>query len=177
LTLPDPNRYNSRTISRFVTGAALQRTAAGHAPDGDMDRFARRGTPLSVTVTAAMLMLWAATAGATEFDMSRLPVQSPNLCLACHTVDAPTVGTAELNPFGADFLANGSLWDSNLAQLDSDDDGCLNGVEVGDSDGDGNPDGNVTEQAGNPGVGGDCGSGSLVDEKTWGTLKAMFDGG
>ncbi len=75
-----------------------------------------------------------------------------------------------------DFLANGRLWDSDLATLDSDNDGCLNGVEVGDSDGDGNSDGNVTEQAGNPGVFDDCGSGSLVDEKTWGTLKAMFDG-
>ena len=43
------------------------------------------------------------------------------------------------------------------------------------SDGDGNPDGNVTEQAGNPGVYDACGSGSLIDERTWGALKAMFD--
>jgi len=113
---------------------------------------------------------------ATEFFIKRLPVTAPNLCLACHDVEAPTAGNAVLNVFGLDFLANGRLWDSNLAQLDSDDDGCLNGVEIGDSDGDGNPDGNVTEQAGNPGVFDDCGSGALVDEKTWGTLKAMFDG-
>ena len=37
------------------------------------------------------------------------------------------------------------------------------------------PDGNVTEQAGNPGVFDDCGSGPLVDERTWGALKALFD--
>jgi len=124
---------------------------------------------------AVCLTLSVSGARATEFYMSLLPVTSPNLCLACHTVAAPVGGNTALNPFGLDFQANGRLWDSNLAQLDSDDDGCLNGVEVGDSDGDGNPDGNVTEQAGNPGVFDDCGSGSLVDEKTWGTLKAMFD--
>ncbi len=129
------------------------------------------------TVVTVCLVVWNGAAEATEFDMSQLPVSSPNLCLSCHDVDSPTAATADLNVFGLDFLANGRLWDSNLAQGDSDNDGCLNGVEVGDSDGDGNPDGNVTEQAGNPGVFDDCGSGSLVDEKTWGTLKAMFDGG
>jgi hypothetical protein len=111
----------------------------------------------------------------TEFDMNKLPVMAPNLCLACHTVDAPSVNDKEMNVFGLDFLANGRVWDLDLAQLDSDNDGCLNGVEVGDSDGDGNPDGNVTEQAGNPGVFDDCGSGPLVDERTWGALKALFD--
>ncbi len=140
-----------------------------------MHNFAHTGSHRLATVLAVCLVLWAGGAGATEFDINRLPVISPNLCLACHTVDAPTAGNAGLNPFGVDYLANGRQWDSNLAQLDSDDDGCLNGVEVGDSDGDGNPDGNVTAQAGNPGVFDDCGSGSLVDEKTWGTLKAMFD--
>lgn len=138
-------------------------------------QFRRRLHALMTAGLGAWLLV-AGAAGATELDMSRLPVTSPNLCLSCHTVDEPTVGDAVLNVFGLDFLANGRLWDSNLAQLDSDNDGCLNGVEVGDSDGDGNPDGNVTEQAGNPGILDDCGSGPLVDEKTWGTLKAMFDG-
>jgi hypothetical protein len=113
---------------------------------------------------------------ATEGDMARLPISVPNLCLACHVTDSPTAGDTDLNPFGVDFLANGRLWDPNLANLDSDGDGCLNGVEVGDSDGDGFPDGNVEDQAGNPGVPDDCGGGSLIDEKSWGTLKAMFDG-
>jgi hypothetical protein len=129
-----------------------------------------------MTAIAVWLALAAAEAGATDFDMSLLPVTAPNLCLSCHTAASPTSGNRALNAFGRDFLANGRLWDLNLAQLDSDRDGCLNGVEVGDSDGDGRPDGNVTEQAGNPGVFDDCGSGSLVDEKTWGALKAMFDG-
>ena len=141
-----------------------------------MNRAGSRLTLLAAAVVAAVVCLGAAGAGATEADMARLPVTSPNLCLACHATPTPTVGDSELNPFGVDYLTNGRLWDPNLAMLDSDEDGCLNGVEVGDSDGDGFPDGNVTEQAGNPGVPDDCGGGSLVDERTWGTLKAMFDG-
>lgn len=128
------------------------------------------------TVTAVVVCLYGLPAAATEADMARLPVSAPNLCLACHVTPTPTVGDSGLNPFGVDYRTNGRLWDPNLAMLDSDEDGCLNGVEVGDSDGDGFPDGNVTEQAGNPGVPDDCGGGSLVDERTWGTLKAMFDG-
>lgn len=141
-----------------------------------MNCFARTSLRISVAIVMAGLALWSSGAEATEFDMSRLPVSAPNLCLTCHTNASPSASNFTLNVFGLDFLANGKLWDSNLAQLDSDGDGCLNGVEVGDSDGDGNPDGNVTEQAGNPGVYDDCDSGALVDEKTWGTLKAMFDG-
>ncbi len=127
------------------------------------------------TVLAVLLVFCGGRAIATEFDMNKLPVTAPNLCLSCHTADAPTVNDQDLNVFGLDFLANGRIWDLDLAQLDSDNDGCLNGVEVGDSDGDGSPDGNVTEQAGNPGVFDDCGSGPLVDERTWGALKALFD--
>ncbi|MEN8008575.1 MAG: hypothetical protein ABFS42_16320, partial [Candidatus Krumholzibacteriota bacterium] len=89
---------------------------------------------------------------ATETDMGRLPVAVPNLCHSCHVSEQPTASDFTLNPFGVDYLANGRLWDSTLANLDSDGDGCLNGVEVGDSDGDGEPDGNVDRQAGNPGV-------------------------
>ncbi len=121
------------------------------------------------------LLLGSASARATEFDMVKLPVTQPFLCLACHTNQAPTSETADLNPFGLDFLANGRVWDLDLASLDSDGDGCLNGVEIGDADGDGRPDGNIDEQTGNPGVADECGSGSLVDEKLWGSLKAMFD--
>ena len=108
--------------------------------------------------------------------MSRLPVITPNLCLACHTAAAPSAGNAALNVFGSDFRANGRIWDSNLAMLDSDGDGCLNGVEVGDSDGDGSPTGMSPLRPATPGVADECGSGPLVDERLWGTLKAMFDG-
>lgn len=136
----------------------------------------RTATVSAVCVLVLCGFLLPPAALATEVDMFRLPVTVPNLCLACHVSASPTVGDFALNPFGDDYLANGRLWDSNLANLDSDGDGCLNGVEVGDSDGDGEADGNVESQAGNPGVPDECGSGSLVDEKTWGALKAMFDG-
>lgn len=135
----------------------------------------KAGRFLAAACAAAVVSLCAGQSLATTLDMSRLPVAVPNLCLSCHTVVSPTTGNAALNAFGVDFRANGRVWDSNLAALDSDKDGCLNGVEVGDSDGDGDADGNVTSQAGNPGVADDCGSGPLVDERTWGTLKAMFD--
>jgi hypothetical protein len=128
-------------------------------------------------VTTMALAAWrAGSAGATNLDMSRLPVVVPNLCASCHVTAAPVAGNARLNPFGLDFRANGRVWDSDLAALDSDGDGCLNGIEVGDSDGDGRADGNVTSQAGNPGVAGDCVSGPPFDETTWGAIKAMFDG-
>ena len=133
----------------------------------------------SLPVAAALAVCAVLSAGpglATDVDMARLPVSAPNLCLSCHVEEQPTSTSFDLNPFGSDFLANGRLWDSYLANLDSDGDDCLNGVGVGDSDGDGEPDGNVEVQAGNPGVPDECGSGSLVDEKTWGALKAMFDG-
>ncbi len=79
-----------------------------------------------------------------------------------------------MNPFGVDFRGNNRVWNAVLAQMDSDDDGCLNGVELGDSDGDGQLDGNIHEENGNPGVADDCGSGALTDEVTWGALKALF---
>jgi len=41
------------------------------------------------------------------------------------------------NAFGADFKANDSEWDQTLAMLNSDDDRCLNGFELGDENGDG----------------------------------------
>lgn len=132
---------------------------------------------LSTASALAVCALLSAVPGlATDVDMARLPVTDPHLCHSCHLTGQPTSASFGLNPFGEDYLANGRLWDSNLASLDSDGDGCLNGVEVGDSDGDGEADGNVVRQAGNPGVPDECGSGSLVDEKTWGALKAMFDG-
>ena len=128
-------------------------------------------------VTALLALgLAAVPVGATELDMDQLPITNPFECLACHTTADPSPGSFALNPFGDDYLQNGRVWDSNLAHLDSDGDNCLNGVEVGDSDGDGVADGNVDEQAGNPGVADNCGSGSQIDEKTWGALKAMFDG-
>ena len=134
----------------------------------------QRRAAAAVFATAVGAALWVAGARATETDMNRLPLTTPFRCLACHTQQDPA-GSAPLNPFGADYLDNGRRWDADLAALDSDNDGCTNGTEIGDADGNGAPDGNVVEQASNPGVD-DCGSGHLVDEKTWSSLKAMFDG-
>ncbi len=130
---------------------------------------------LLTALVVCFCVVLAGSADATELDMAKLPLTTPFECLACHTSGDPGPGSFALNAFGEDFLQNGRIWDSNLAQLDSDGDTCLNGVEVGDSDGDGFADGNVEEQAGNPGVADNCGSGNLVDERTWGALKAMFD--
>ena len=129
---------------------------------------------------AIMVLVVVALAGlprgvlATDDDLEKLPVTEPNLCSTCHLQEDPQFDFT-LNVFGIDFLENDRNWDDQLAQLDSDLDGCTNGFEIGDSDGNGIADGNVVVQAGNPGVS-DCGSEALVDEKTWGTLKAMFDG-
>jgi hypothetical protein len=159
-----------RRLAARISGGSPARTVTGLQPTAQVKRLA------ATALAAAVVISCAGQVRATNLDMSRLPVIVPNLCLACHASDAPRAGNAALNVFGLDFRANGRVWDSNLAALDSDGDGCLNGVEVGDSDGDGSPDGNVTSQAGNPGVADECGSGPLVDEKVWGTLKAMFDG-
>jgi len=100
-----------------------------------MRPLAVENTRILATVLAVVFVFSGGDAVATEFDMSKLPVSAPNLCLSCHTVDAPAANDREMNVFGLDFLANGRIWDLDLAQLDSDNDGCLNGVEVGDSDG------------------------------------------
>ncbi len=134
------------------------------------------GNALFWSVLLVMGVMGVSSALATQQYMDRLPVVDPHRCLTCHLVENPEGGNTSLNPFGIDFDINGRVWDYHLANLNSDGDGCLNGVELGDSDGDGVADGNVTEQAGNPSVPDNCGSGSLVDEKTWDALKAMFDG-
>ena len=132
---------------------------------------------LAVLSVAAALILGAAgppCTHATPADMAVLPVVVPFECLICHVEVNPGPTSAALNLFGLDFLAGGRVWNAELAALDSDGDGCLNGVELGDADGDGLADGNVTTLATNPGDPGDC-SRLGIDASTWGALKAMFD--
>ncbi len=112
-------------------------------------------------------------AAATEADLQQLPVTEPFQCLLCH-VSEPAQSGSPLNAFGTDFLANFRTWDAALASLDSDGDGCTNGVELGDVDGDGQSDGNVDQLQSNPGAPNDCG-GASVDSRTWGELKSLFD--
>ena len=113
-------------------------------------------------------------AGATEEDMAKLPLVEPFACLICHDSAEPQPASFALNDFGDDFLANARQWDADLANLDSDGDQCLNGVELGDTDADGEADGNVDVLQSNPGNGTDCGV-NTVDPTTWTELKSLFD--
>ena len=126
---------------------------------------------LSLVATVVVMVL-AVPSGATSTDMNTMPVISPFECTNCHLSDAPSGEAVTLNDFGNDFLIWG--WGPELAALDSDGDGCNNGVEIGDSDGDGTPDNGVTDQSSNPGVG-DCSSAS-TDVMTWSELKGLFNG-
>jgi len=126
-----------------------------------------------VTVLVALGLL-CGVAGATEGDMAQLPVVDPFLCLLCHASSEPSALNDDLNVFGDAFLAAGRVWNAELAAGDADEDGCLNGVELGDADADGLADGNVTSLQTNPGNGTDCGVNS-VDSTTWTELKGLFN--
>jgi hypothetical protein len=137
-----------------------------------MRRRDQGGINLVRLAAIAAGLLAAAPVLATSIDMAKLPIYEPFRCLVCH-VDSPEHGGGTaLNGFGSDFLANLRRWNATLALQDSDRDGCLNGVELGDSDGDRRPDGNIERLASNPGVA-DCGS--SFDPTTWGELKALFE--
>lgn len=127
-----------------------------------------------MAVAALLVAATGPSAHATPADMATLPVVTPFECLICHVEAGPDPASAALNLFGQDFLASGRIWNADLAALDSDGDGCLNGVELGDADGDGLADGNVETLASNPGDPNDCGR-LGIDASTWGALKAMFD--
>lgn len=119
----------------------------------------------------AMLLAPEAADGNTTL-MQRLPAFNKFKCVLCHTTVTPTPVDFALNAFGADFQANGNVWDAALAAKNSDGDRCSNGFELGDVDGDGvydqGPD--ILENS-NPGVA-DC---TLpVDPVTWGVIKEIF---
>ena len=128
---------------------------------------------------AVLLMLLVAAAPVSAFDAYEelMPLLvGPNSCDTCHLEDAtPSSSDPELNDFGLDFSMY-LAWNSTLADLDSDGDGCTNGAEIGDVDGNGQPDeGTGDEASSNPGVAGDCTSASMLEEKSWGELKTMFN--
>ncbi|MBD3178597.1 MAG: hypothetical protein GF417_02810 [Candidatus Latescibacteria bacterium] len=110
------------------------------------------------------------TLSGTESLMKILPVFEEARCSVCHQSSNPVPGDYTLNPFGSDFLANGSRWDATLADKDSDSDGYRNGDELGDPDGDGTTD--VDFVRSNPGDPDD--KPSSIDEKTWGVIKQLF---
>lgn len=138
-----------------------------------MERLLARSLT-TITVAIAVLAL-VAVVNANTTHMAQLPASATLGCANCHVggtaTQAPSV---EMNGFGRDFKNNGNVWNWSLAQLDSDGDGCTNGVELGDADGNGIPDAHQTQQTSNPGSGGDCQPNTL-DETTWGALKSLFN--
>jgi len=111
-----------------------------------------------------------ATVWATPTLMEQLPVSSKFGCLICHNSAQPV--SADLNVFGTAFEQNGKRWDAQLAARSSDTDGCTNGFELNDENGDGTPDdASLSTERYNPGND-DC---SLqITEKAWGQLKQLF---
>lgn len=137
----------------------------------------KRPFPRGLAVLAASVAVGvlAVAAGGNQYEMAKLPLSEPFGCANCHVgATATTAPSAALNAFGEDFVANDRMWDSDLAWMDSDRDGCWNGDEIGDADGNGRPDGHVTRQSSNPGLEGDCTADS-PDEKSWGQLKELFN--
>jgi len=126
-----------------------------------------------VTIGGAMF-LYAATVGANSGLMAQLPLSAPFGCANCHAGATATTVPADhaLNAFGVDFKNNGLVWNAALAGLDSDGDGCTNGTEIGDADGNGHADANVTQENSNPGAP-DCTNDTK--DKTWGELKSLFN--
>ncbi len=128
-------------------------------------------TVLALTGAVAGLV---AAVDATTGHMTQLPLHSRFGCANCHAGATTTqISTPALNPFGVDFRNNGMVWNAALAALDSDGDGCRNGAELGDVDGNGQPDVYATQESSNPGVP-DC-TAEILDEQSWGALKSLFN--
>ena len=122
-------------------------------------------------VGLAVTLLSAGAAFATTAYMQRLPTSSAFRCLNCHTVQDPGTANAGVNPFGQAFKNNGFQWNTTLASRSSDGDNCTNGFELGDENGDGIADANVTRERFNPGQT-DC---TLqITPQAWSALKTLF---
>ncbi len=137
-----------------------------------------RQTTGRIGVLILLLVLATPTWATTELEL-QLPLHVFYSCANCHQeASSPTPSDPALNPFGLDFndpAIGNNTWNSELAGLDSDGDGCNNGAEIGDVNGNGHPDNGVIRESSNPGVDGDCSSTSFFVEASWGELKAMFD--
>jgi hypothetical protein len=70
-----------------------------------------------------------------------------------------------------DFKENGFTWDAALSAQDSDGDGFLNGIELGDENGDGVAD--IGFERSNPGD--RLNTPNSIDKGTWGILKSLFE--
>jgi hypothetical protein len=138
-----------------------------------LHRIGIGGFALVVFLVPMVMLLWPGYVQSTNDEMTVLPAYSKFKCALCHTTADPSTGDAKLNAFGVDFQANGQVWDEALAMLNSDNDKCLNGFELGDKDGDGVFDhpGEIVEHS-NPGDSSDCSIALTV--QTWGKIKEVF---
>ena len=109
-----------------------------------------------MVMPVALLLLPQQAESTTEL-MTALPSFNKYKCANCHATAKPDATHYDLNSFGNDFLANGKVWNKALANMNSDNDKCSNGFELGDVNGDGVYDqgGEVLENS-NPGNGADC---------------------
>lgn len=94
--------------------------------------------PLLLPAAARAFEPYASTLPCRTFATNSAGTSRP--CVTCHDNPDGGEGCAEglapcLNPFGAAYLANGKVWNTALAMLDSDGDGYSNGEELGDPDG------------------------------------------
>ena len=138
-----------------------------------LHRIVIGGFTFVVFLAPVIMLLWPGYVESTTDQMALLPAYNKFKCALCHTTDNPTVADAGLNTFGVDFDKNGQVWDRSLAVLNSDNDKCLNGFELGDEDGDGIFDhpGEAVEHS-NPGDSSDCSIALTV--QTWGKIKEVF---
>ena len=130
---------------------------------------------LLIGLGSLILVLSPCLASASETLMLGLPVGGQYDCTSCHNATNPQSG-GDLNAFGLDFQASsGQAWSLSLANLDSDGDGCTNGAELGDINGNGILDQGVdVHMLTNPGVPGDCSSAGTED-MSWTELKNLFN--
>lgn len=128
-------------------------------------------TSKTILIAVCVTVLFAAgTLKSREDYMRSLPVFKHYKCLLCHTSGTPA-SSSDLNAFGVDFKKNGYVWNEALAIKDSDGDGFLNGIELGDDGGDGIPE--IGFERSNPGD--RFNTPSSVDQGTWGILKSLFE--
>jgi hypothetical protein len=126
---------------------------------------------LQLQILLFILVVGASSAWGTSTLMDELPTSERFRCLICHTVQGPGASNAELNLFGQAFQDNGLKWDEKLARERSDGDNCSNGFELGDENGDGELDGDRTEERSNPG---EPGCTLQLREDTWTAMKRLF---
>ena len=122
-----------------------------------------------VTIICLAVLLSGVLKG-NEGLMQTLPVYRLYRCMLCHQSTSTVHGPGDLNQFGEDFRANGYVWDEALAEMDSDGDNYKNGLELGDEDGDGEPE--VLIERSNPGD--PLNNPTSVDKETWGVIKNLF---